>query len=267
MENIINSKKIYVHGGVFHADDVLSVALLQILGCKAGVIRTNSLPNNIGEDEIVLDIGGQYNGVNRFDHHQSDAPVRENGVKYAAFGQIVKALDICSQPGFESFDEKFACGIDARDNGQKELMGDYPSPVGDTIAQFIPSWEMPPTAMDTAFFDAVYFASGILKREFASRRAAARARSIVLEAAANAVDGIVVLPRFCPWQDVLGTEYRAVVYPALRGGYNAQTVKGHSFPKEWLTEKPEGATFVHQGLFLVATETASDAIKLAELVK
>lgn len=266
--NIENIKKIYTHSGVFHADDVFSVALIRNLGCKAEIIRTFKAPEVIGDGEIVLDIGGEFDGVSRFDHHQPSAPVRENGVKYAAFGQLVKALGICEEQGFESFDEKFVCGIDARDNGQLELMGDFPSPVGDTIAEFVPSWDSS-QSMDEAFQDAVCFAQGILEREFKNRRSAAKARSIVLEAAERSEDGIVVLPRFCPWQDfLLGEDYRAVVYPALRGGYNAQIVphKGRAFPKEWLENKPDGCTFVHQGLFLVACETEADAIRLAKEV-
>lgn len=267
--NVKKIKRIYTHSGVFHADDVFCVALLRNLGCEAEIVRTFKVPETLGDGEIVLDLGGEFDGISRFDHHQADGPVRENGVKYAAFGELVKALGICNEQGFESFDEKFVCGIDARDNGQFELLGMYPSPVGDTIKEFIPSWDSS-QSMDEAFKAAISFAQGILEREFKNRRSAAKAREIVLEAAERSEDGIVVLPRFCPWQDTLsGEDYRAVVFPALRGGYNAQVVprKGRAFPKEWLEKRPEGCTFVHQGLYLLACVEQEDAIRLANCVQ
>lgn len=271
--NIENIKKIIVHGGVFHADDVLAVALLRNLGCEAPVGRVFKAPEKVEEGTLVLDIGGEYDGISRFDHHQNDCPIRYNGVKYAAFGLLVKALGICEEQGFESFDEKFVCGVDARDNGQFDLAAEYPSPVGDTINEFVPSWDES-RSMDEAFEEAVQFAQGILRREFSRRRSAAKARSIVLEAAEKAENGIVVLPQFCPWQDALSTraeEFKAVVYPALRGGYNAQVVPSktvkRAFPLDWLSNKPREATFVHQARFLCATSTEEEAIRLAAFVE
>lgn len=276
MANINNIQKvenIIVHSGVFHADDVLAVALLRNLGCEATVRRVFKVPENVEEGTLVLDIGGEYDGVSRFDHHQPSCPVRDNGVKYAAFGLLIKALGICEEQGFENFDEKFCCGIDARDNGQFDLAAEYPSPVGDTINEFVPSWD-DTRSMEEAFEEAVRFAQGILQREFSRRKSAAKARSIVLEAAEKAENGIVVLPQFCPWQDALAPraeEYKAVVYPALRGGYNAQVVPSktvkRAFPLDWLSEKPQGATFVHQARFLCATSTEEEAIRLAAFVE
>lgn len=269
--NIERISKIIVHGGVFHADDTLCIALLRNLGCTAPVQRVFKVPE-VEEGTLVLDIGGEYDGISRFDHHQPDCPVRDNGVKYAAFGLLVKALGICEEAGFETFDE-FASGIDARDNGQFELLAKYPSPVGDTINEFVPSWDDTRT-MDEAFKEAVQFAQGILQREFSRRRSAAKARSIVLEAAEKAENRIVVLPQFCPWQDALAPraeEYKAVVYPALRGGYNAQVVPSsttkRAFPLDWLEKKPQGATFVHQARFLCAASTEEEAIRLAVFVE
>ena len=72
----IDLKKIgtaYTHSGRFHADDVFSAALLRIINPKIRFIRVNQLPDNTG-NAIVFDIGG-----GRYDHHQSDAPIRENG--------------------------------------------------------------------------------------------------------------------------------------------------------------------------------------------
>ena len=74
----------YTHAGKFHADDVFSAALLRILRPDIRFVRAMGLPEGFGG--FAFDIGW-----GRFDHHQKDAPVRENGVPYAAFGLLWRA--------------------------------------------------------------------------------------------------------------------------------------------------------------------------------
>ena len=173
MKKIKELKKVYTHAGVFHADDVFCVALLKNLGFDGKVVRVPRLPDEIEETAIVIDIGGKYDGERFFDHHQSTAPVRDNGVKYAAFGQLVKSLAIREEKGFETFDSQFVCGIDARDNGQRELSAKYPSPVGDVIKLLNPNWDSKEKAND-CFEKAVELARNILSLEFERRRSIAR---------------------------------------------------------------------------------------------
>ena len=64
-----------------------------------------------------------------------------------------------------------------------------------------------------------------------------------------------------------------VVFPSLRGGWNAQVVPRTAgsrearldFPAEWVENKPEGLDFIHKGLFLIATEDKNTAVKLCQL--
>jgi uncharacterized UPF0160 family protein len=68
-------KKIIVHGGVFHADELLAIATLKQLGVvewhDVVIERQNKVDiTNIPCDVIIMDIGGVNNGVNIFDHHQ-----------------------------------------------------------------------------------------------------------------------------------------------------------------------------------------------------
>ena len=69
------------HSGKFHADDVFASALLRICYPGIEIRRTFEIPE--GFDGLIFDIGG-----GRFDHHQTGAPVRPNGVPYAAFGLL-----------------------------------------------------------------------------------------------------------------------------------------------------------------------------------
>lgn len=73
------------HSGKFHADDVFSTALLELLNPEFQVERVLEVPADF--DGIVYDIGG-----GAFDHHQTGAPVRENGVSLCGFWPSVAGI-------------------------------------------------------------------------------------------------------------------------------------------------------------------------------
>ena len=90
--------KAFTHGGKFHADDVFSAALLLYLNPEITITRGNKVPEDY--DGIVFDIGR-----GEFDHHQKDSRVRENGVPYAAFGLLLRAVAgraAAAEPGIVS---------------------------------------------------------------------------------------------------------------------------------------------------------------------
>ena len=107
------------HAGKFHADDVFSGALLHILRPGIGITRVFQVPD--GFDGLAFDVGW-----GSFDHHQKGAPVRENGVPYAAFGLLWRAFgaqllmrgcsaeDAAREAGH--FDEVFVQPLDLDDN-------------------------------------------------------------------------------------------------------------------------------------------------------
>ncbi len=76
----------FTHSGKFHADDVFSSALLLYLNPEITILRGNRVPDDF--DGIVFDIGR-----GKYDHHQKDSRIRENGVPYAAFGLLWEELD------------------------------------------------------------------------------------------------------------------------------------------------------------------------------
>ena len=83
-------KSVAIHDGVFHADDILCVALIDVIAKKNEnlelVIRSrdNKL---IEKADIACDIG-----FGEFDHHQDVKEFYENGIMYAACGKIARAL-------------------------------------------------------------------------------------------------------------------------------------------------------------------------------
>ena len=270
----------YTHGGKFHADDVFSAALLKILNPDIKITRGFDPPADF--NGIVFDIG-----LGRFDHHQQDAEVRENGIPYAAFGLLWRefggtVMRGCCKPEHAdkeaaNFDEKFIQPLDEDDNTGSG------NQLATAIGLFNPSWDSDESA-DNCFFEAVNLAMLILNKKFESVRSVQRATALVEKALAESSDAIVVLPRYAPWKNVLvKAEADFVVYPSQRGGYSAQVVPADTdkdpdyyFPEEW-AGKPEQElrlasgvdtlSFCHKGRFLISTGTLEDAIAACRIAR
>ncbi len=164
-------KTVVTHNGSFHADDVFSIAALQLLlGKDISVVRTRD-EAVISEADYVVDVGGVYDPVNnRYDHHQVGAPVRENGIPYSGLGLVWKHYgeQICDSAEVAlKIDEKLCQPIDLGDNGISVWeLGKYDiAPLEwDSIVK---AWQADPALsedMDTQFFQVVEFARSYLER-------------------------------------------------------------------------------------------------------
>lgn len=272
MANTFNFTKGYTHSGIFHADDVFSTALLKMINPDIRIERIPFVPNKLPENSIVYDIG-----KGRYDHHQPDGEVRENGVKYAAFGLLWRDFGclLVSETNVLKFEETFVESIDRADNGQGFNL------LSGAISSFVPTWDAEDQNMDHAFWRAVKMAQQILSQELKTLNSAERAVSCVREALEKSNGEIVVLDRFMPWQDVLPeSTAKFVVYPSVRGGYNAQAVPTEAggfdqkvpFPEEWAGASPEklgsivpGLNFCHPGRFIASATTEEGAVQACRL--
>ena len=101
----------FTHGGKFHADDVFSTALLQILRPEIQVTRGFVVPDDF--DGIVYDVSG-----GMFDHHSEPRECRPNGVPYAAFGLLWRLLgaQLVGEHQARLLDENFIQPLDLNDN-------------------------------------------------------------------------------------------------------------------------------------------------------
>ena len=69
-------KRIVTHNGVFHIDEVAAIALLIVFGYVSEdikIIRTRDkdiIFDSSCHGDYVIDVGGKYNGITLFDHHQ-----------------------------------------------------------------------------------------------------------------------------------------------------------------------------------------------------
>lgn len=279
--------KAFTHSGKFHADDVFSSALLLYLNPQITITRGKRVPEEY--DGIVFDIGR-----GRYDHHQRDSRVRENGVPYAAFGLLWEELggEILGETLAQRFDEEFVQPLDNNDNtGEKNELASL-------IGNFNPVWDETEAAdgvteeerdrgLSVGFLRAVQVAGMVLENKFARYRADARAdekidQVLAMQETQGGDARILVLPEFVPCQKRLKeTDIAFVIFPSNRGGYCIQPQKKPdsmnykcSFPKQWLgleNEELQKATglasagFCHKGGFLMTVGDEADAIRACEI--
>ena len=261
----------FTHGGKFHADDVFSTALLQILRPDIQITRGFVVPDDF--DGIVYDVG-----FGMFDHHQEPRECRANGVPYAAFGLLWQVLGpgLVGENQARLIDENFIQPLDLNDNTGEQ------NSLCDAIGFFNPVWDSDRNS-DECFFEAVAVAKQILERQIESARAVNRADEKVRAAYEASENGIVVLPCYLPWKNAL---YRSdayfVVYPSQRGGWSAQCVNDRKtkrsklpFPASWAGQPAEviaqksgleGIRFCHASRFLITADTKELAIEACRQV-
>lgn len=255
----------FTHGGKFHADDVFSTALLQIIRPDIQVTRGFVVPD--GFNGIVYDVGG-----GMFDHHSEPRATRPNGVPYAALGLLWRVFgpQLVGEHQARLMDENFIQPLDLNDNTGE------PNSLADAIGSFNPLWDSKDDP-DACFWRAVPVARQILENEIAAANAVNRADETVRRAYANMRDGIVVLPAYMPWKNGLyRTDALFVVYPSQRGGYSAQCVTDHRtkrskvpFPPAWGGKPADqlrevsglALTFCHPSRFLITAEDKATAIE------
>ncbi|HEX5926199.1 MAG TPA: MYG1 family protein [Baekduia sp.] len=247
--------RVATHPGNFHADDAFAVATLRLAhGDTVEVVRTRDEAVQAAA-EVRVDVGGRSDPeTGDFDHHQKGgAGERANGIRYASFGLVWRALGVQvagSEAAAAAIDERLVQGVDANDTGQtiaETLVADIrPMSVSGIIAGLNPSWdeELTPAQEDERFEEAVALATRILEREVAGAAAYDRARQLVLDAIARAEDPRVIeLDRNMPWREAVlagAPEALYVIYPKSDGwGLQAVPTAPGSFenrrslPAEW----------------------------------
>ena len=261
----------FTHGGKFHADDVFSTALLQIVRPGFTVRRGFTVPDDF--DGIVYDVGG-----GEFDHHAEPREERCNGVPYAAFGKLWRELGagLVGENQARLLDENFIQPLDLNDNTGE------PNSLCDAIGAFNPVWDGGESA-DECFMQAVAVARQILQKQLDAAQAVNRADDLVRKAYEESRDGIVVLTTYLPWKNGLyRTDALFVVYPSQRGGWSAQCCTDRKtkknklpFPRSWAGQPAEvieaksgikGIRFCHASQFLITADTQQIAVEACRQV-
>ena len=286
-----------VHNGVFHADDTFAVAALGRIA-EVSVNRTRD-PKLLEKSDLKVDVGGRdCPETGDFDHHQrGGAGTRANGVPYAAFGLIWRHYggQICEgdEEVARLVEERLVQQVDAGDNGfalfyegAERVEGVLPYHISSAISALNPSWQESPQDFDAAFERAIEVAAIILDREIAGAKGLVLAKEVARKAIAETEDPrLVILDRFCPWQEVVVTEAPEalfVCFPSETGDWRIQCVppslgsfdKRRPLPAEWASKRGDelaaltgvpDAIFCHPGRFIGGAQSKAGVLKLAEL--
>ena len=295
---IFKKRKILVtHDGTFHTDDLFSTAVLSIaFDGHIKIIRTRD-PEIIARADFVYDVGEIYDfEKNKFDHHQKDAPIRENGIPYASTGLVWKKFgeQICGSKEVAGLiEKKIILPIDAEDNGLDLCKANYdgviPYSVGDIFKSEIPSWKESPDDINKIFKKQTKKVITLLKREIKIAKDDVGGIEIIRESYNSSEDKRIIklkfnLPRYL-YQNTLATFSEPIyaIIPNRRSGtWKVEAIRQDlntkasrkPFPENWRGEADkiklrelsgvEDIIFCHKSGFLVEVESEEGAIRLAE---
>ena len=288
----INEADGITHNGTMHADEVFATAFLSLYFGNFKVARVSEVPKDISTNTIIYDIG-----KGKFDHHQSDARIRDNGIKYSSFGLLfeeyglsyLKKLKLKNTKAIYNYLVKdFIEAIDAIDNGIfPEIKSIYKiKTVSDVIKIFNPSYGSNDNE-DEQFIKAVSLAESILTEELKNVIGKVEAGVKVKKILNKTKGPILILDEYLPYEETIltslsGKKILFAIYPSNRGGYGIKTIPISTtdktsrvyFPKPWgglnndALEKVtgiKGSLFCHTNRFLMTASNLDTAKKLAEL--
>lgn len=276
------------HDGTFHADEVTACALLllfELIDPKR-IVRTRD-PAKLAECEYVCDVGGEYNPLaKRFDHHQLsyDGELSSAGMVW----EDLLRRGLIDEATYHFFNRSLIWGIDAHDTGRITPQEGV-STFSQVVSNFVPPlYDASDEAVEEAFFAALQFVLGHLKRLKERFYYIQIYREKVAQAMATQQKYLLfdeALPWIDSFFDLGGEEHPAlfVVMPS-QGHWKVRTIPPKSedrmkmrepLPKEWAGLRDEelqrvsgikGAIFCHKGRFISVWETKEDALQALNYV-
>lgn len=227
--------KICTHSGSFHADESLAVFLLRLLPKfhNSQLIRSRN-PKDWEAADIVVDVGGSYDGKKFFDHHQRgffetfdsnySTKLSLAGLIYKHYGHdiIGQVLPKASKDDvsllYTKMYKEFVEALDANDNGINNYPSDVEKKFNDKnlglpalVLHLNPGWNTNPGDAD---FDAAFeTASKLMGTAFLNLLEGygngwLPARGLVEDAfkerhTIHPLGEVIVLSQFCPWKEHL----------------------------------------------------------------
>lgn len=291
------------HSGGFHADELLSTVILTRVFPAAIIQRSRDkawvTPH---PDRIIYDVGGAYDAQQQiFDHHQRNAPRRENGKPYSSFGLVWKHFgeiylrssgiaesDIANI--HEAFDGSFVVPIDLADNGALEppVTGPMASMTLPVLLEMLkPVFDdTSPDAEDRAFQSAFVIARSFLEAKVGQMAAKQRAKAVVQQAIAAAGDGhILELPAGMPFRSEViaaGADHLLFVVNPRGKDWTLGGIRLHEDGLELRADLPEawagltdaaleeacgvkGARFCHNARFIATADSREAMLAMAAI--
>ena len=266
-----------VHDGLFHADDVFSVALLQRLcttcNTKLNIVRTRD-NDKLRKADMRVDVGGIHNPETLdFDHHQrNDASLEQpEGIKHAAIGLLCQWC--LSEDFLKIFREKYILGLEYQDNNGRSH--EKYNSIGFFVQPFLPVYGQKEN-LDDLFWQAVQIADTILDRAIKTTEGILRCEQELPAETLEVLAGgkVLILNKFMPIQPYLHPEIAFTIVKAQKG-YSFNGMNGNLIKKDFRglngkdIAKVTGydGVFTHAGGFTgtMATLEGAKAICLASL--
>lgn len=292
------------HSGGFHADELLSSAVLTKVFPDAQIVRSRDEAwITPAADRIIYDVGRDYDADRLiFDHHQRNAPLRGDGQPFSSFGLIWQhfgreylcALGVPAAHVDQiqrDFDAGFVLPVDLMDNGALSpsaagpLLADLTLPV--LLESLKPVFDDVGAEAETqAFHGALSIARAFVEASIRRKAAKYRAESIVLQAISDAGSSPVLeLPQGMPFRSAIlktGADHLLfVIHPrdkdwALTGIRKADDgfEQRADLPAAWagLTDEAleqasgvKGARFCHNGRFIAVAATREAILAMAQI--
>ncbi|MBQ1873972.1 MAG: MYG1 family protein [Succinivibrionaceae bacterium] len=292
-----------VHDGAFHADDCTAYSIMKHLHPSLELVRTRD-PEVIATADYVMDVGGEYDNITKFDHHQKSFTEKRNdefNTKYAAAGltwrkfgkdYVKKELELAEDDDATAervaarVDRNYMRFLDANDNGiDVGVPREYPG-VPSAVAMYN---AVVGTKGNSGFLAAARMCEMILRGEVRSEYRYICAEAEMLKAAKEAKDGIIETSESLPFTQVAFENWESfkdcevVVYTERQSGrwriQSLPAVLGQQFsrrcpaPKEWCGLSGErlqevsghkGFIFVHANGFTGGAETREQMLDIAE---
>lgn len=294
------------HSGVGHADDLLAFSLALILYPDIQLIRSRQFqmvdigieikpdPNNPNQPSfiengtyIVADVGGTYNKDLRiYDHHQPNAPMRDDGHPYSAAGLFFKhfgqeilrhlnpnaSAEIVNDT-FNEIDHSILLPIDLSDNTGCSFYEADTDIRAFTFSDFI---ELSRPGILTDFESLAKTVSTLITVILKERLLANIKGQELRRLAEKCDEEVLAVDSFYPSAGKFldSTPIKILVHPNPEGRWNARWVKDGIFPQSWRgrsmaeLEKASGvagAIFCHRSGHLAVADQRQSAILLSEI--
>jgi uncharacterized UPF0160 family protein len=256
--------RIVTHDGIFHADEVMAVAITSFVN-NISVVRTRNPIWESKDVDFVLDVGKVYDGLRFFDHHQNKDGV--NGM--ATAGLIWQKLGIAA---IGHHNECMLTNVDpykVLDKVSKSVIDDIdkidlgirrPKDGEFTFSNFISGFNSNPDK-ELGFVEAVNACRQALNNAISKAVTECKDEADAENAFNNATNGIATFDRFLSgWQEIAKSrgDIKRVIFPDLSGQWRIQNVPEADVPA-LAPSNVEGFVFCHPAGFIAGNLTKEGA--------
>ncbi|RKJ57593.1 hypothetical protein D7X25_03975 [bacterium 1XD42-8] len=278
----------YIRGGNWRTPDVLSIALIKILGekydFKIDVVRNNNIAwiDTKDPSNIICGIGAgpyTFEGTKLYRDEKQKYP-------YGPFGLLVKEFGsfLCNDYGnqLKKFDNSFVKVIDwVGLQNTYDTCDTYEDTFSYMLTTFKSSWEenrnltktQCMTRLDNSFFVALDTASDLLRGKFKHINSASRVYKILDDIYSNLLKEepnlkYMLLSEPLPWFDWAADhcKIRYYIYETPRGGWIVQINPNYAYSIE-AVKQLKGVVYVHSTGSLAVCTQLGDAVAITREIE